>query len=227
LWLSQDRSWQLDPQGRQLRALLTPSGTELARHRTGDVAILEPSQSDFACRAVRKTYLYPSWRDRFRGAFRNTFLASSRAFREVRNLERLADLGINPRLALAAGELQTWGFLQIGVLWTRWWPSQDLAALLPVQQPAARLDLLQQLGAFVRGFHDQGYVDRDFHLRNVLRTADGEFGKIDCPRGNFPAGPLLGVGIRRDLSDLRADIAAFGAAALSAFQRGYDAGPRA
>ncbi len=138
-----------------------------------------------------KTYRYPLPWGPVRGAFRNTFLALSRAQREFRALEHLAGAGIQPALAVDLRERRWLGFLLESQLVLEDFGGSDLARLLA--DGAVRDADLAALGAFVGKLHGSGLRDPDLKARNLLlRHEDGApiWAKIDAsssrisPRGD-------------------------------------------
>ena len=207
-------------------------GKDVARHRTGRTRRVAAEHSPTGRSLAVKVYAYPTGRDRWRGLGRNTALAPSRVARESRMLEALAKRGLQPELWVAYGEARRTGLLHHSFLVTHWVESRrfDHALIQAVEGEsssagrAPALDLVEALARFVGRCHGMGYVDRDFHLRNVLVGADGAVIKIDNPRAAFPSRLFHESGCRRDLSDLEHEIVAIaGAEAWAAFRRCYEA----
>ena len=128
-----------------------------------------------------KTYIYPGPKAQLRGLFRNTFVAPSRAQREWRALEHLAEHGIQPRLAVALEERRRLGFLMKSRILSRAFGCEDLAHRLS-QGSLCRSEVLS-LARFVRKIHESGLRDPDLKARNILvaEHSDGLcFAKIDA-----------------------------------------------
>jgi tRNA A-37 threonylcarbamoyl transferase component Bud32 len=187
--------------GNWLATIPTWTGEALAQHRTGDVLLVRAGPIP----VVRKRYVYPTARDHFRGVFRTTLLARSRVRREFDTLNRLADLGLNPELAVATLEIRRCGVLLDSYLVTRHWPAPDLAWIWE-HAVDRRESIARALGAFLRRLHQHGYVDRDCHLRNLLCDERDHLVKIDCPRGSFHGQRRARRLGERDLRDLATDL---------------------
>jgi len=140
-----------------------------------------------------KTYDYPTRRDRLRGAFRTTFLASSRAVREWQALAWLRTHGFPGPKPCGALELRRHGWLRRAVLVTESYPGEPMDSLLPTLPGADRDRLLTALEEFVARLHAAGFRDRNLDLRNLLaRTTERgwELTVIDSPRHRLvAAGP--------------------------------------
>ena len=132
-----------------------------------------------------KFYRYPTWRARWSGALRNTWLWPSRAAREWAALARLAAAGLQPDLRVAWGERRQFGFLDEAVLITASVPAPDLERWAIQAGPTRLAALEPALWAWVAALHHSGHRDRNLDPRNVLVVADGaqpRFVKIDSPR---------------------------------------------
>ncbi len=184
--LSAHPSW--DPASLPLSAAPPSGGILLARHRTGWTARLELPPFGLC---VLKLYFYPGL-ETLRGAFRNTFLAPSRAAREARTLLWLRTRGLGAAEPLAFGEERTLGWLRKAWLLTRYVEAENLETLLS-GEPAPEADLFGALGEWLGRAHALGLQDRNPHLRNFLarRGGDGawEIFKVDSPRARFHQGP--------------------------------------
>ena len=129
---------------------------------------------------------------------------------------------MNPDLALATAERRRTGVLHEALLFTRYVPSEPLARLFGPGRDRNCEHLLRELGAFLGRLHRAGFVDRDFHLRNVLRTETGRLIKIDCPRGAFVCRALRRRAQERDRRDLARDLhVALGEPWPAPLQRAY------
>jgi len=183
-------------------------GTVLKAHRTGQVLKVEAKDNPFGIPIIVKVYHYPTWRDRMRGILRNTIAAPSRVRREADNLHRLARLGVNDDLWLAAGESRSLGFLASSFLITRFIDAPSAGQFLEgTTDSLRRLQFCELLGRFVARLHREGFVDRDLHLRNLLFDEPRKvLIKIDSPRGAFVPSAFLQLARRRDLRDLDRDL---------------------
>ena len=130
-----------------------------------------------------KTYSYPLPKGPFRGVFRNTLFAPSRAEREWRALKHLAAHGVQPDLALWWEERRRWGLLLEARLLSLDFEGPDLDSAQGRELLEAHGDKgLRALEAFIEALHDSGLRDPDFRLRNFLvrEGASGlQFAKID------------------------------------------------
>lgn len=153
------------------------------------------------------------------GVLRTTFSARSRVRGEAAALELLAELGLQPRLALAVGEARRYGFLVDSFLYLRELNATPLDRwLADARDHDARREAFAALGRFVARWHGAEIVDRDLHLRNFLRTADGALAKIDSPFARRVRAPWRAVLQRRERARLESEIATIGTAdELTAF----------
>ena len=132
-----------------------------------------------------KTYIYPRWRDKVRGAFRNTYLAASRARREHDALQWLQSGGFAGPKPVALLEQRFLGWLRCAVLITEAWPGESLDSVLGGLAPAEANRALAHLEDMVEQLHRAGFRSRNLDLRNVLaqRTDEGwQLALIDSPR---------------------------------------------
>ncbi len=184
--LSAHTSW--DPASLPLSTAPPPGGILLARHRTGWTARLDLPPFG-AC--VLKLYVHPGL-ETLRGAFRNTFLAPSRAAREARTLLWLRARGLGAPEPLAFGEHRFLGWLRKAWILTRYVEAENVEALLS-RKPPPEEDLYEALGEWLGRAHALGLEDRNPHLRNFLarRSREGtwEIFKVDSPRARFHQGP--------------------------------------
>lgn len=138
-------------------------------------------------RCARKSWVFPSRRDRLRGAFRTTIAARSPAAREFDALVRLRALGepdLAPEPWLASEERRA-GVLHACTLTLRW--LEDVAALdqflLAPTEPAVLRRALGTVAVATARMHEAGLLDRDHHPRNVLVSPDGgRVWFIDSPK---------------------------------------------
>ena len=163
-----------------------------------------------------KTYVYPAPWGPLRGAFRNTFLAASRARREWRALELLARAGVQPGLGVDLSERRCLGFLLEARLLTRDFGGTDLAELLRARglEAGQWRALWAGLARFVRALHDSGLRDPDLKARNILlrETSQGpEFAKIDASSSWIVAPSRWDRARVRDLEVLARDLLILGA----------------
>jgi len=121
---------------------------------------------------VRKTWIWPTLPERWKGAFRTTFAARSPATRERDALLRLQALPQGPfaPAPLMTGDRRSGGVLQGCVLLLEEVSAAvDLARWL-VSSPGEDTidDVLADLARRVAGMHEAGVLDCDLHPRNVL-----------------------------------------------------------
>lgn len=171
----------------ELRALQV-----LARSRTTQTAVVEVPGVG---RVIRKSWWWPTARDRFKGALRTTWAAPSPAVREFDGLERLCGLprgGFAPA-PLAVVEDRNAGVLRgCTLLLTEIEGATDLGTWLRDQRdPALRRKVVEDLARRTAAMHDAGLLDRDHHPRNVLvMEREGRTFKVDCPRQRARGAPL-------------------------------------
>ena len=168
---------------------------------------------------VRKTWTYPTWRDRLRGAFRTTFLARSPARREFEAMQGGGPTGFHPP-SLAVHETRVLGFLVRADLAVELVPeARDLAVFLCEEQDASvRRIVLHDLASRVAAMHASGVVDGEMHARNVLVAAGAgteartplRTWKVDCPKQRTH-GSLPDAGRIADLASLDVALARFAA----------------
>ena len=177
------------------------------QHRTGDVARVAARHAPCGVAAIRKRFWYPRLGDRLRGVLRTTALARSRVEGEAQALERFARLGLQPPLLLAWGEARRGPFLSDSYIYLREVDSEPLDRWFAEQhEPEARAVTLATLARFVAALQRASIVDRDLHLRNLLRTRAGELVKIDSPFARVVPAPFRRRGQRLDRADLERDL---------------------
>lgn len=189
----------------------------VTEQRTSSVARVTLPRSDASGvpapeTAYLKRYWFPSFNDRIKGFFRNSFFRSSRARREYDNLLLLKSCGAGRVRPIAYGEERTFRLLRRAFIVSEEIPgtvdlkelteSTDNAAM-PLEQ---RRIIAARLGVWTRGLHDIGFRDKGFVPRNILVHRDGEriaFSKIDSPKGKGGRSrPGTGRPAPADLSDL-------------------------
>ena len=206
LWTAGGSGLELDASSDGYRRWESLPGSLRDQHRTGWVRVVAAADSPVLGELIVKTHVYPTASDRRRGLFRNTVFARSRARCEAENLLELHRRQLNPPLLVAFGERRRGAVLHACFIATRFWPSTDLAHWLPEERDSTvRRQTLEQLGCLVARLHAAGYVDRDLHLRNILRSPDGVLAKIDCSRGRFGPRPFDRACLR-DWSDLGGEL---------------------
>ncbi|MGB0952745.1 MAG: lipopolysaccharide kinase InaA family protein [Planctomycetota bacterium] len=122
---------------------------------------------------VRKTYSFPTAKDRRRSALRGTWIGRNKAHREFANLQflRRADVPAVEPLCWTAERNQL-GFVQQCTLETRAYDATDLAKRMqkaggdPSRIPAP--EVWQQIGASVWKMHEAGFWHRGLSPRNLL-----------------------------------------------------------
>lgn len=164
-----------DPGGRSF-------GTSVTDHRSSWVRFANWAGED----CYFKTYDYPTWADRWRGALRTTALAPSRAKREWDALSWLEAHGFAVAQPLGLVEARRGPFLRRAVLITRAYGGQDLRWWLGPAGAASPGEILEALATFVSALHRSGFHDRNLDPRNILarRSDQGDLvlTKIDSPR---------------------------------------------
>jgi hypothetical protein len=138
-----------------------------------------------------KTYDYPTWRDRMRGLGRTTWLAPTRAARELAAMQWLRSHGFPAAEPLLVWELRRFGLLHRALLVTARVAGEPLDRLLPGLTPADRADLIGSLREWLDRLHAAGFRDRNLDLRNLIAERVATAGepaprwritKIDSPR---------------------------------------------
>lgn len=160
---------------------------------------------------VRKTYAFPTAKDRFRSALRGTLLGRNKAHREFANLQYLR------RAEIPAVEPLTWtaernhlGFVTRCTLETRAYDAIDLAARMrkaegdPSRMPSP--EVWEQIGASVWKMHEAGFWHRGLSARNLLiddvdtETVGARLHWLDPAKSlTWPAG---GLSVTRKALDL-------------------------
>jgi hypothetical protein len=158
-------------------------GVRITDHRSSWTRLLENTLTSFYV----KTYDYPTTRDRWRGALRNTGpLVRSRAAREFDALDWMRAQEIPTADPVGVLENRAWGLLHRAVLITRTFPGTSVCLLLPDLPPPERRELGRAVGELVGRLHRAGFRDRNLDPRNLLarRTDTGNWCvvKIDSPR---------------------------------------------
>jgi len=193
----------------RFRDLAETAAARFKFHRTDDVARVAANLAPGGVAAIRKRFWYPTARDRWSGFLRTTFAARSRVAGEARALARMAELGLQPPLALAWGEARRHGFLVDSFLYLRELDARPLDRWLEGARDRDERDAtLAALGHFVATLHRAGLVDFDLHLRNVLRSGDGALAKIDSPFQRAVARPWRARAQERETAALEREIAA-------------------
>ena len=127
-----------------------------------------------------KCYQYPTWRDQCNIFLRGGFFGKSRGRKEFENLLLLHHRGLSP-CPIAFAERRRFGFLQASLLIVAEAadsvPFDEFAAtFLPSLSAEARKSLLISLALFTRQMNLGGFLNTEFHWRNILvRASDGQF----------------------------------------------------
>ncbi len=192
----------------QTTSLSIPAGCEseqIVHSRSSEVLAYEHEGQ----RWFLKIYRYESWKARLRGAFRNTFLAPSRAAREDRALRHLAASGVQPGLAGGYSEQRCLGLLREARLLSRGFGQLDLAQRLR-QGPLDAAEL-GSLAEFLAALFDSGLRDQDLLARNLLLDTDQRrWAKIDASSSWILRRPLRCAERQNDLAALLRELAAAG-----------------
>ena len=153
---------------------------------------MEKSRLKDGQEVVRKSYTFPTMKDRFRGALRGTLLGRNKAHREYAGLKFLERANIPVVQALEwTCKRNRFGFVTECCLSTRAFAGKDLAKILKskdfqaAERPSAEHWIA--IGRSVREMHDAGIWHRGLSARNVMigdgsKAHDHDHGK---PHGNF------------------------------------------
>lgn len=163
-------------------------GVPISTHETSWVRRLDISSESYFI----KTYDYPRWRDRLRGVGRTTWLAPSRAGRELLAMQWLLDRGLGAPEPVLLCEVRSLGFLWRASIATRAVPGERIDRLLPRLHAQAASALLRALRTWVDRAHAAGFRDRNLDLRNLIAVCatqapsgeptDWSICKLDSPR---------------------------------------------
>lgn len=122
--------------------------------------------------AFAKIYRYPRWDDRFRILFRGGLLGRSRAKVEFDNLRLLHRRGLAPQV-IAYVKKTHLGLLKTSLVVMR--EVSDSVSLdsfaagrLPSLTRYQRQDFIQTLARFTRTMNTGGYINTEYHWRNIL-----------------------------------------------------------
>ncbi len=177
-------------------------GNIIARSRTTSTIAFEAGGD--GKRFFLKRYLFPTVRDRLKGALRGTLLGESKARKEWDNFAFLESIGIGVPERCAWGEARVRGFVRGCFIVTG--EIQGATRADNLLAGGFDGDLCMRLGMAVAAMHSNAYKDGSLALRNFLVSGpQGRVFKVDCPKGR------IGQGIRtrdrvRDLGPLLAGI---------------------
>ncbi|MFK5954814.1 MAG: lipopolysaccharide kinase InaA family protein [Planctomycetota bacterium] len=161
----------------------------LARSRT---VLVEKLPLEDAREVVRKTYSFPTRRDRFRGMFRGTLCGWNKAHREYQGL-RFLELANIPVVQAISWNCQrnAFGFVTACSLTTRFYPGEDLAQRLK-QGANPSLECWRSIGESIRKMHDSGFWHRGCSARNVMiAVGDQDIAWLDTSKSiTYPAGRI-------------------------------------
>jgi hypothetical protein len=147
-----------------------------AQDRTTETRRLKPPAPLPGCYA--KIYRYPRWDDRLQIIFRGGLVGRSRARTEFDNLRHLSRYGLAPRV-VAYGKQRKYGFLSVSLLVIEevaqtqamdTFVGRHLAGLTRRQ----RLNFIDALARFAQKMNADGFVNSEFHWRNILVRQTGE-----------------------------------------------------
>jgi len=127
--------------------------------------------------AYAKIYKYPLWKDRLRILFRGGLLGRSRAKVEFDNLRLLNTRGLSPQV-IAYGRQRRFGILEVSLLVV-----EEVAGAVAMDAFAAdglrrltrqqRRDFIETLAAFTRAMNAGGFINTEYHWRNILVCQTG------------------------------------------------------
>ncbi|PCJ53250.1 MAG: hypothetical protein COA70_10000 [Planctomycetota bacterium] len=139
--------------------------TIFAQSRT---VLVEKLRLEDGQEVVRKTYSFPTTKDRLRGSFRGTLLGRNKAHREYAGLKYLERANIPVVQALEwTCKRNRLGFVTECCLTTRVFSGNDLAhSLKHEEHPVA--EQWANIGASVRKMHDAGIWHRGLSARNLM-----------------------------------------------------------
>jgi tRNA A-37 threonylcarbamoyl transferase component Bud32 len=128
------------------------------------------------------------------GMFRGTLFGCPKARREFENLALLRTVGLDAPEPIAFGEERKAGWLMRSYLISLGVPEpkplhqyirDDLMALTGETRHKTRRRLIENLAAYTRRLHDQGFLHHDYFWRNILLSHGGidHFYLIDAHKG--------------------------------------------
>lgn len=165
---------------RMSEILAYTGGRVVAWSRTTDTTFV-PSGTD-GSGFFLKRYLFPTWRSRWRGALRGTFVGRHRAEVEARLIREMRELGLPAVRPVAVGCRRVGHFVTASVLITEAVPGAmnltqavlELAAGRICFSPLARRRTIAALANYVADLHSAGYRHGQLFWRNILiRSAPG------------------------------------------------------
>lgn len=189
-------------------------GEPVTNHRSSWVRLIRIGSDTFYI----KTYDYPTFSSRWRGALRNTGPWNrSRAAREYDALVWMLEHDFVAPRPLAVVEWRVGGLLRRAVLITAEFLGSPVDRLLRSLGDRDRETLAQAVGKLVHDLHRAGFRDRNLDARNLIadRDAAGRWvlAKIDSPRHRLHRpGDRVDRWVRADWARLLPQLAPFGVA---------------
>jgi tRNA A-37 threonylcarbamoyl transferase component Bud32 len=141
-----------------------------------------------------KKYWYPTFKLRWSGFYRGTFLGTSKVRREFENLARLREWGLDAPAPVAYGEERRNRWLYRSYLISEGVPSpmpldlfiRDVLPTMPARERRRQqTELLQRLADYTRRMHEHHFVHHDYFWRNILLSERSleHFFLIDSHKG--------------------------------------------
>lgn len=129
-----------------------------------------------------KKYLYPTFRLRWSGATRGTFLGISKAHREFQNLQNLRQWELDAPAPIAYCEERRCRWLYRSALLSEGIPNP---VSLDVFIRGPRGNLINRLADYTRRMHKHRFVHHDYFWRNILLSGNSldHFYLIDSHKG--------------------------------------------
>lgn len=188
----------------------------ITRSRTSDVCLIHWTVNKESTSFYRKRYWYPTWKDRRKGIFRNTFFGRSRAKAEFHNLLKLSSADLVKVKPILLGEDRLLRLLRRSFIVTEGLPRTVTLTDYLISNAFTELSMDQRrmflaaLARWISRLHTRGYKDRDFFARNILvhfKESGWCFSKIDSSAATWGGDePGTSSPYIQDLKDLDGDL---------------------
>jgi hypothetical protein len=190
-WRDILHAWGLD----SFSALYTlRGGVPVAESRTSSVARFSFRHGDASLVLYLKKYWFTEPGQLWKSMLRGTFFRRSKVKREYCFLHQLQVSGVAAAIPVAYGEQRAARWLRRSFLITEEIPeplpldqfiTRTLPGLPEPDRRRAHRALIKHLAAWLRGFHDKGFVHHDLYWRNLVlsRGCWDRVTVIDAPKG--------------------------------------------